>query len=59
MDQDQELQAARAKLAARFADATQIGGKGKSPLHNQPCFRHSEKKEEACCRPECQWGQEA
>ncbi len=54
MDQDKDIQAARAKLAARFADATQIGGKGKSPLHNQPCFRHSEKKEEACCRPECQ-----
>jgi hypothetical protein len=30
MEQDQaELQAARDKLAARFANATQIGGKGK------------------------------
>ena len=54
MDQDQELAAARAKLAARFADATQIGGKGKCLSHTQPCFRHPEKKEEACCRPECQ-----
>lgn len=29
MDQDQELQQARDKLAARFGNATQIGGKGK------------------------------
>ena len=28
---EQEIQAARDKLAARFANATQIGGKGKTP----------------------------
>jgi len=58
MEQDAELKAAREKLAARFADAAQIGGKGKRPSHYVP-FRHPEKKEEACCRPECQRGQEA
>ena len=30
---DQEVQDARDKLAARFSNATQIGGKGKSLLH--------------------------
>lgn len=70
---DQEIQAARDKLAARFANATQIGGKGKtwqsactplffleiSPKHKSLLYRHPEKKEEACYRAECQWGQEA
>ena len=55
MDNEQEIQAAREKLAARFANATQIGGKGKD---DPPAllkqyqlllqFRHPEKKEEAC-----------
>lgn len=30
MESEQEIQAARDKLAARFANATQIGGKGKT-----------------------------
>ena len=77
MDQDQiDVAAARAKLAARFSDtAPQIGGKGKYARDQNPklpitCFsmsanvlfwysRHPEKKEEACYRAECQWGQEA
>lgn len=60
MDQEQtEIQAARDKLAARFANATQIGGKGKPrpagrtlPVTNKifmhPLCRHPEKEEEAC-----------
>jgi hypothetical protein len=36
MDQDAELKAAREKLAARFADAAQIGGKGKRSSHYDP-----------------------
>jgi hypothetical protein len=55
MDQDKDIQAARDKLAARFANATQIGGKGKHFFIHprsfiyQPCgFRYPEKKEEAC-----------
>lgn len=72
---DQEIQAARDKLATRFANATQIGGKGKRPRSNHfpgiflshgmtvmlniCMYRHPEKKEEACYRAECQWGQEA
>jgi hypothetical protein len=59
---------AREKLAARFGNAAQIGGKGKftpsiitnilSPikhifLNDLFVFRYSEKKEEACYRPEC------
>jgi hypothetical protein len=60
MDQEQtEIQAARDKLAARFANATQIGGKGKprpralllatNKIFMLPVlFRHPEKKEEAC-----------
>lgn len=56
-DQDQELMMAREKLAARFGNATQIGGKGKSTWFN--LNRNPEKKEEACQRPECQWRQEA
>ena len=56
MDQEKDIQAAREKLAARFANATQIGGKGKHLF--RPCaldylptirlFRYPEKKEEAC-----------
>jgi len=61
MDQEQtEIQAARDKLAARFANATQIGGKGKPrpsgrtlPVFPNKIFmhalcRHPEKKEEEC-----------
>lgn len=33
MDQEQEIQAARDKLAARFNNATQIGGKGMQPTN--------------------------
>ncbi len=67
MDQEQEIQSARDKLAARFANATQIGGKGmlpwdleeaiplqKLPYLRAVCCRNPEKKEEACQRPECQ-----
>ena len=64
MDQEQEIQAARDKLAARFNNATQIGGKGMQHtqairmdvnfvLTSRRC-RYPEKKEEACYRPECQ-----
>lgn len=71
---DQEIQAARDKLAARFANQTQIGGKGKylparaihprdsviaQVLMGSLSFRHPEKKEEACYSAECQRGQEA
>lgn len=53
MDQDQEVLLAREKLAARFGNAAQIGGKGK-PSSSNYRFRNPEKKEEACQRPECQ-----
>jgi hypothetical protein len=59
MDQEQEIQAARDKLAARFSNATQIGGKGKTregtllsndtnKIFTHAVYRHPEKKEEAC-----------
>ena len=44
---DQEVQEARKKLAERFNNATQIGGKGKA-WHSDSLARYSEKKEEAC-----------
>lgn len=68
------MKEAREKLAARFGNAAQIGGKGKcvpmiitnilSPikhifLNDNALNRYPEKKEEACYRPECQRGQEA
>lgn len=70
MESEQEIQAARDKLAARFSNSTQIGGKGKtSPstllsiaankIFTRAWYRHPEKEEEARFRPECQWGQEA
>jgi hypothetical protein len=45
---EQEIQAARDKLAARFGNATQIGGKGTPLSYHKYFYRHSEKKEEAC-----------
>jgi hypothetical protein len=37
---DQDVQAARDKLAARFANQTQIGGKGKIvPTRDDHCWR--------------------
>ena len=49
MDLESEVKAARDKLAARFGDATQIGGKGKLPITSFiRTRRHPKKKEEAC-----------
>lgn len=35
---DQDVQAARDKLAARFANQTQIGGKGKTTFRDSHCW---------------------
>lgn len=49
---DQEIKDARARLASRFGEHIQIGGKGRSPTPNRRC-RNLKKKEEACCLIEC------
>ena len=45
---DQEVLEARAKLAQRFNNATQIGGKGTLISLTQSTDRYPKKKEEAC-----------
>lgn len=47
---EQEVKEARARLAARFGDHTQIGGKGSHHILSlkRLDYRNPEKKEEAC-----------
>jgi hypothetical protein len=63
---DQSVQEARAKLAARYSNGTQIGGKGKpltpptiDQLLTDLFCRHPKKNQEGSNFPECWRRQEA